>query len=64
VMEKVKGDPELRKLDQLRAEHVNQQHSIRLQIHRLPLEIAEAQRSIATVAKDIATRDAHAHASA
>jgi len=60
VMEKVKVDTEVRKLDQLRAAHVNQQHSIRLQLHRLPLEIAEAQRGIATVAKDIAMRDAHA----
>jgi TolA-binding protein len=60
VMEKVKVDTEVRKLDQLRAAHVNQQHSIRMQLHRLPLEIAEAQRNIATVAKDIAMRDAHA----
>jgi hypothetical protein len=58
-MEKVKVDTEVRKLDQLRAAHVNQQHSIRLQLHRLPLEIAEAQRGIATVAKDIAMRDGH-----
>jgi hypothetical protein len=48
VVEKIKIDTEIRKLDQLRAAHVNQQHSIRLQLHRLPLEIAEAQRSIAT----------------
>jgi excinuclease UvrABC ATPase subunit len=60
VMEKVKVDTEVRKLDQLRAAHVNQQHSIRLQLHRLPLEIAEAQRNLASVAKDIAKRDAHA----
>ena len=32
VMEKVKVDTEIRKLDQLRAAHLNQQHSIRLQI--------------------------------
>jgi hypothetical protein len=43
VMEKVKVDTEVRKLDQLRSAHVNQQHSIRLQLHRLPLEIAETQ---------------------
>ena len=52
-------DTEVRKLDQLRAARVNQQHSIRLQLNRLPLEIAEAQRGIATVAKDIAMRDGH-----
>jgi hypothetical protein len=59
VMEKVKVDTEVRKLDQLRSAHVNQQHSIRLQLHRLPLEIAETQRGLANVTTDIATRDAH-----
>jgi len=60
VMEKVKVDTEVRKLDQLRSAHLNQQHTIRMQLHRLPLDIAEAQRNLANVAKDIATRDAHA----
>ena len=60
VMEKVKVDTEVRKLDQLRSAHINQQHSIRLQLHRLPLDIAEAERTLANIAKDIATRDAHA----
>ena len=32
VMEKVKVDTEVRKLDQLRAAHLNQQHGIRLQV--------------------------------
>ena len=58
-MEKVKVDTEVRKLDQLRSAHINQQHSIRLQLHRLPLEIAEAQRGLAKLTTDIATRDAH-----
>jgi P-type conjugative transfer protein TrbL len=58
VMEKVRVDTEVRKLDQLRSAHVNQQHSIRLQLHRLPLEIAETQRGLAQVTTDIATRDA------
>jgi hypothetical protein len=58
VMEKVKVDTEVLKLDQLRSAHVNQQHSIRLQLHRLPLEIAETQRGLAQVTTDIATRDA------
>jgi len=50
---------EVRKLDQLRSAHVNQQHSIRLQLHRLPLEIAETQRDLANLTTDIATRDSH-----
>ena len=35
-MEKVKIDTEIRKLDQLRAVHLNQQHSIRWQLRNLP----------------------------
>ena len=31
-------DTEVRKLDQLRSAHINQQHSIRMQLHRLPLD--------------------------
>ena len=31
-----------------------------MQLHRLPLDIAEAERNLAGVAKDIAKRDAHA----
>ena len=46
VMEKVKIDTEIRKLDQLRAAHLNQQHSIRLQIRSLPSEIKERQERI------------------
>ena len=46
VMEKVKVDTEIRKLDQLRAAHLNQQHSIRLQIRALPSEIRERQERI------------------
>jgi len=60
VMEKVKVDTEVRKLDQLRSAHINQQHTIRMQLHRLPLDIAETQRNLANVAKDIAKRDARA----
>ena len=59
VMEKVKIDTEVRKLDQLRAAHLNQQHSIRLQIRSLPSEIKERQERIARLSADIATRDAH-----
>ena len=60
VMEKVKIDTEIRKLDQLRAAHLNQQHSIRLQIRALPSEIKERQERIERLSADIATRDAHA----
>ena len=34
VMEKVKVDTEIRKLDQLRASHINQQHKIRWQVKK------------------------------
>jgi len=56
-MEKVKTDTEIRKLDQLRAAHLNQQHSIRLQIRSLPSEIKERQERIARLSADIANRD-------
>ena len=59
VMEKVKTDTEIRKLDQLRAAHLNQQHSIRLQIRALPSEIKERQERIARLSADIADRDAN-----
>jgi hypothetical protein len=60
VMEKVKVDTEIRKLDQLRAAHLNQQHNIRWQIRNLPDKIAEAHRTLTAVQEDIVTRDAHA----
>jgi hypothetical protein len=60
VMEKVKVDNEVRKLDQLRAAHLNQQHSIRLQIRALPSEIRERHERIERLSADIATRDGHA----
>jgi N12 class adenine-specific DNA methylase len=59
VMEKVKIDTEIRKLDQLRSAHLNQQHNIRWQIRNLPERIAEANKNLAHVQDDIATRDAH-----
>ena len=43
VMEKVKVDTEIRKLDQLRAAHINQQHNIRWQIKSLPEQIERGQ---------------------
>jgi hypothetical protein len=59
VMEKVKVDTEIRKLDQLRAAHLNQQHSIRLQIRSLPSEIRDRQERIERLSADISTRDGH-----
>ncbi len=59
VMEKVKIDTEVRKLDQLRAAHLNQQHSIRLQIRSLPSEIKDRQERIKRLSADATTRDGH-----
>jgi N12 class adenine-specific DNA methylase len=59
VMEKVKIDTEIRKLDQLRAAHLNQQHNIRWQLRSLPEKIDEARQTIEHLHTDIATRDAH-----
>src|SRR5690348_7332072 len=59
VMEKVKVDTEIRRLDQLRAAHLNQQHSIRLQLRALPTEIREREERIAKMLADIAIRDEH-----
>ena len=59
VMEKVKVDTEIRKLDQLRASHRNQQYSIRQQLNSLPSEIRERHERIERLSADIATRDAN-----
>ena len=58
VMEKVKVDTEIRKLDQLRSSHINQQHNIRWQVKSLPEQIERAQKYHAAVSADILTRDA------
>ncbi len=60
VMEKVRVDTEIRKLDQLRASHLNQQHNIRWQVKILPERIERSQKYHAALSADIATRDAHA----
>ena len=60
VMEKVKVDTEIRKLDQLRASHTNQQHNIRWSVKSLPEHIERARKYHAAVSADILTRDAHA----
>jgi hypothetical protein len=60
VMEKVKVDTEIRKLDQLRSSHINQQHNIRWQVKSLPEQIERARKYHAAVSADILTRDARA----
>ena len=62
VMEKVKVDTEIRKLDQLRSAHINQQHAIRWEVRQLPEQIRQSQQAHARITADIATRDAHADA--
>jgi N12 class adenine-specific DNA methylase len=58
VMEKVKVDTEIRKLDQLRASHINQQHNIRWQVRALPEQIEQSRKYHAAVSADIVRRDA------
>jgi len=58
VMEKVKVDTEVRKLDQLRAAHLKQQHTIRMQVQSLPAEIKQRSERLERFAADIERRDA------
>jgi N12 class adenine-specific DNA methylase len=60
VMEKVKVDTEIRKLDQLRSSHINQQHNIRWQVRSRPECIEAARKYHAAVSADILTRDTQA----
>ncbi len=62
VMEKVKVDTEIRKLDQLRSSHINQQYNIRWQVKSLPEQIERTRKYHAALSADIATRDASADA--
>jgi len=62
VMEKVRVDTEIRKLDQLRSAHINQQHAIRWEVRQLPEQIRQSKQAHARITADIATRDAHADA--
>jgi hypothetical protein len=59
VAEKIKIDTEIRKLDQLRAVHDNQQRHIRWEIRDLPRQITEAKQHLAHIEADIATRNAN-----
>ncbi len=58
VMEKVRVDTEIRKLDQLRSAHVSQQHTIRWAVRSLPEKIDRSKRAHERILADIATRDA------
>jgi N12 class adenine-specific DNA methylase len=57
VVEKIKIDTEIRKLDQLRAVHANQQRHIRWEIRDLPRHIAESKQRLAEIATDIELRN-------
>src|SRR5205814_19007 len=59
VVEKIKIDTEVRRLDMLRASHVNQQYDIGRQVHYLPGQIEKSRQQHAGLLADIATRDAH-----
>src|SRR6202451_1924478 len=59
VVEKIKIDTEIRKLDQLRAIHANQQRHIRWELRDLPRQIAEAKLHLANIEADIVTRNAN-----
>ena len=58
VMEKVKVDTEIRKLDQLRSSHIttSKQHNIRWQVKSLPEQIDRAMRYHAAVSADMFSR--------
>jgi N12 class adenine-specific DNA methylase len=59
VVEKIKIDTEVRKLDQLRAVYASQQRQIRWQIQDLPRQITDAKQHLARIEADIATRNAN-----
>ncbi len=57
VVEKIKIDTEVRRLDMLRAAHVNQQYDISRQVRYLPGQIETSRHYHAGLLADIATRD-------
>jgi len=57
VVEKIKIDTEIRKLDQLRAVHANQQRHIRWEVRDLPSHITETKQRLAEIEGDIALRN-------
>jgi hypothetical protein len=52
VMEKVKVDTEIRKLDQLRSSHINQQYKIRREVSSLPEYIQKAKNTAQKILAD------------
>src|SRR6266699_2563935 len=59
VMEKVRIDTEVRRLDMLRAAHLNQHYEIGRQVRELPGQIARSRVYYAGLLTDIATRNGH-----
>lgn len=59
VMEKVRIDTEVRKLDMLRASHLNQQYDIGKKVRELPGKIAYSRKYHAGLLTDIARRNSH-----
>jgi hypothetical protein len=59
VMEKVRIDTEVRKLDMLRSAHINQQYEIARQVRDLPARIENSRECRTGLREDIATRNVH-----
>ncbi len=59
VLEKVKIDTEVRKLDMLRAAHLNQQYDIGRKVRELPGQIEKAREYHTGLLEDIARRNTH-----
>src|SRR5437660_9641896 len=59
VMEKVRIDTEVRKLDLLRAAHLNQHYEIAKQVRDVPKRLENSREYLSGLLEDIATREAH-----
>jgi len=59
VVEKIKVDTEIRKLDQLRAVHEAQQRRIKWEVRDLPRQIEQAKEFATKIEADVATRNAN-----
>jgi N12 class adenine-specific DNA methylase len=60
VMEKIRIDTEVRKLDVLKSSHLNQQFDIRRQVQQLPEQIARMKQYHTDLLEDIQQRNRHA----
>ena len=60
VMEKVRIDTEVRKLDMLRAAHLNQQYEIGWHVRELPGRIEKSRECLEALLEDRTTRDTNA----